>query len=43
MADNTSIWIKDEAHIETMIQENPQDIRFDVMKSMKYDVILEMF
>ena len=35
-------WIYKEVHIEVIIKNDSQKLRLDVLKSVKYDVILEM-
>ncbi len=35
-------WIHEEVHIEVIIRNNSQKLRLDVLKSVKYDAILEM-
>ncbi len=35
-------WITDQVHIKAIILENPQELTFDVLNSIKYDVILKM-
>ena len=35
-------WIHKEVHIEVIIRNNSQKLRLDVLKSVKYDAILEM-
>ncbi len=35
-------WITDQVHIEAIILEDSQKLTFDVLNSIKYDVILEM-
>ena len=36
-------WIHKEVHIEVIIKNDSQKLRLDVLKSVKYDTILEMF
>ena len=36
-------WIYEEVHIEVIIRNDLQKLRLDVLKSVKYDAILEMF
>ncbi len=36
-------WIYKEIYIEVIIKNDSQKLRLDVFKSVKYDVILEMF
>ncbi len=35
-------WITDQVHIEVIILEDSQKLTFDVLNSIKYDIILEM-
>ncbi len=35
-------WITDQVHIKVIILEDSQKLTFDVLNSIKYDVILEM-
>jgi len=37
-----SEWITDQVHIEVMILKDWQKLTFDVLKSIKYDIILKM-
>jgi len=38
-----SEWITEQIHIEVIILEDSQELMFDVLSSIKYDIILEMF
>ncbi len=38
-----SEWITDQIHIEVMILKDSQKLMFDVLNSIKYDIILKMF
>ncbi len=42
MVNKESEWITDQVHIEAIILEDPQELTFDVLNSIKYDVILGM-
>jgi len=42
MVNRESEWITDQVHIEVTILEDSQELMFDVLNSIKYDVILEM-
>jgi hypothetical protein len=42
MINRESEWITDQVHIEAIILEDSQELTFDVLNSIKYDVILEM-
>ncbi len=42
MVNGESEWITEQVHIEVMILEDSQELMFDVLNSIKYDVILEM-
>jgi len=35
-------WITDQVHIKAIILKDSQELMFDVLNSIKYDVILEM-
>ncbi len=35
-------WITDQVHIKVMILGDSQELMFDVLNSIKYDIILEM-
>ena len=35
-------WIHEEVHIEVIIRNDSQKLRLDILKSVKYDTILEM-
>jgi hypothetical protein len=41
MVNKESEWITDQVHIEAIILEDSQKLTFDVLNSIKYDVILE--
>jgi len=43
MINGESEWITDQIHIEAMILKDSQKLTFDVLNSIKYDVILRMF
>ncbi len=43
MVNGESEWITDQVHIEATILEDSQELTFDVLNSIKYDVILRMF
>ncbi len=43
MVNEESEWITDQVHIKVIILEDSQELMFDVLNSIKYDVILEMF
>ncbi len=36
-------WITEQVHIKVIILEDSQKLMFDVLNSIKYDIILEMF
>ncbi len=42
MVNGESEWITDQVHIEVMILEDSQELTFDVLNLIKYDVILGM-
>ncbi len=42
MINEESEWIADQVHIEVIILKDSQKLTFDVLNSIKYDVILEM-
>ncbi len=42
MVNRESEWITDQVHIEAIILEDSQKLMFDVLNSIKYDVILKM-
>ncbi len=42
MTNGESEWITDQVHIKAIILEDPQELTFDVLNSIKYDAILEM-
>ncbi len=42
MVNRESEWIVDQVHIEVIILEDSQKLTFDVLNSIKYDIILEM-
>ncbi len=42
MTNRKSEWITEQVHIEAIILEDPQELMFDVLNLIKYDVILEM-
>jgi hypothetical protein len=42
MANGESEWITDQVHIKAIILEDSQELTFDVLNSIKYDVILGM-
>jgi len=42
MTNGESEWITDQVHIKAIILEDPQELTFDVLDSIKYDAILEM-
>ncbi len=42
MVNGESEWITDQVHIKVIILEDSQKLMFDVLNSIKYDVILEM-
>ena len=35
-------WIMNQVHIKAIILEDSQELTFDVLNSIKYDIILEM-
>ncbi len=39
---NGEEWIHEEVYIEVIIKDDSQKLRLDVLKSAKYDAILEM-
>ncbi len=43
MINEESEWITDQIHIEAIILKDSQKLTFDVLNSIKYDVILRMF
>jgi len=43
MVNEESEWITDQVHIEVMILEDSQELMFDVLNLIKYDIILGMF
>ncbi len=42
MVNEESEWITNQVHIEATILEDSQKLTFDVLNSIKYDIILEM-
>ncbi len=42
MVNRESEWITDQVHIEVIILEDSQELMFDVLNLIKYDIILEM-
>ncbi len=42
MINRESEWITDQVHIEVIILEDSQELTFDVLNLIKYDIILEM-
>jgi len=42
MINKESEWITDQVHIEVIILEDSQELMFDVLNSIKYDIILKM-
>jgi len=42
MINEESEWITDQVHIKAIILEDSQELMFNVLNSIKYDVILEM-
>ncbi len=42
MVNEESEWITDQVHIKVMILKDSQELMFDVLNSIKYDVILKM-
>jgi hypothetical protein len=42
MINGESEWITDQVHIKAIILEDSQELMFDVLNSIKYDVILKM-
>ncbi len=42
MINRESEWIADQVHIEVIILEDSQKLTFDVLNSIKYDIILKM-
>ncbi len=42
MVNGESEWITDQVHIEVTILEDSQELMFDVLNSIKYDIILKM-
>ncbi len=42
MINGESEWITEQVHIKAIILEDSQELTFDVLNSIKYDVILEM-
>ena len=42
MINEESEWITDQVHIEVMILKDSQKLTFDVLKLIKYNIILEM-
>jgi hypothetical protein len=42
MVNEESEWITDQVHIKAIILEDSQELTFDVLNSIKYDVILRM-
>ncbi len=42
MVNEESEWITDQVHIKAIILEDSQELMFDVLNLIKYDVILEM-
>ncbi len=42
MVNRESEWITDQVYIEVMILEDSQELMFDVLNSIKYDIILKM-
>jgi len=42
MVNEESEWIMDQVHIKVIILEDSQKLTFDVLNSIKYDIILEM-
>jgi len=43
MVNRESEWITDQVHIKAIILEDSQELMFDVLNSIKYDIILRMF
>ncbi len=42
MINEESEWITNQVHVEATILEDPQELMFDVLNLIKYDIILEM-
>ncbi len=42
MVNRESEWITDQVHIKAIILEDSQKLTFDVLKLIKYDIILKM-
>ncbi len=42
MINRESEWITDQVHIKVIILEDSQELMFDVLNSIKYDIILGM-
>ncbi len=42
MINKESKWVTDQVHIKVIILEDSQELTFDVLNLIKYDVILKM-
>ena len=42
MVNEESEWITEQVHIKVIILEDSQKLTFDVLNSIKYDIILKM-